>query len=393
MVWSLGKLLWAIALGVGVWVPGERALGDQPSLPGGIVQSMHLLGDHGGDRHCELQVMGDRGQPLTLVTDAKICQRNIVGYGVKMLPDDGTQGTVRPIEVLEPPQTGVIESMVIGDRACYVTVVDHRGESSTEFANFDLCEQDFEGQELQFSYRLISIVSSTCNGDLDCGKRDWVMAIDRVTVEIPGLQQPILPKFTQAEMNNLNVALAQGKDTWFGLAGLGKTPPPPVFPNALSQYRQTWQQQNPAITPFLGQWQNDETYPYTLTIFPSTEPGKVCLLEFRPEWSLDILNEVTGKINKDIIAPQLLSFSTAKIEGGILRSSQIRTTDQAIASHTFSSNQAETVELMGVARGTDYTLTLAAAALPMFPPELPEILVQSITPLLQANRCVGAKEP
>jgi hypothetical protein len=392
MVLGRGKAWWAIALGLGVWMPCDSAVGEQaPAYQGrgrGIVQSMKLS-DPMGDRRCELTLLGDAGYPFDVTTDINVCRRNVVGYRVNVIDENG-QGTAQlsKIEVLEPPRQGVIQAMSAGDRACYVTIVDDMGQKSTEFASFELCEQDFNGQKLNFSYRLAPILAARCNGDVDCGKSDWVMLIERATVTIPGLQEALLPNLTPADLTNLKTALVNAKDTWFSLAGLDKAPQPPAFPPSLNQYRQTWQQKNPAIAPFLGQWHNDEGYPYSLSIFPTTETGKVCILEFRPEWSLDILNEETGEINKDMIAEQILSFSVAKVENGILRSSRIRTSNQAIAPYIFSSNQAETVELMSVFNTTDYPATVAAADLPKLPPDFPDILAQSITPLLQANHCI-----
>jgi hypothetical protein len=83
---------------------------------------------------------------------------------------------------LNHPTIATVKKMTAGDRACYVEMVDPQGKLSTQFASFDICEQDkkFIGQRVQLTYTAGKILAASCQGDVDCGKTDSVMLITKM---------------------------------------------------------------------------------------------------------------------------------------------------------------------------------------------------------------------
>lgn len=70
-----------------------------------------------------------------------------------------------------------IQGLTSGDRACYVEVLDHQGETTTQFATFEICEQDLIGKQVHLHYEPGEIVAEECNGDIECGFSETVMLI------------------------------------------------------------------------------------------------------------------------------------------------------------------------------------------------------------------------
>ncbi|MBD2459595.1 hypothetical protein H6G89_00935 [Oscillatoria sp. FACHB-1407] len=207
---------------------------------------------------------------------------------------------------------------------------------------------------------------------------------------LPIVTEPVLPRLSESEIETLQTQLTVGIDTWFGLAGLDKTPAPPPFSEALQAYREQWGAINPDIATFVGFWQNDEAYPYSVTIFPSNTPGQVCVLEFKPEWSLQILNEATGEYGKDMISEQILSVSIATVQDGHLRSSQVRSVGSATALARYGVGEAYPVLFMSIMDDQGTTRTVAAISPPALPAELPESLVPQVSQALSDYGCTVA---
>ncbi|MBE9032180.1 hypothetical protein IQ266_20790 [filamentous cyanobacterium LEGE 11480] len=75
------------------------------------------------------------------------------------------------------PAVGTVQSLVAGDRACYVEILTADGRRTTELASFDICEQKLVGKRVQFTYKSGKVLAASCEGDVDCGKSDTVMLI------------------------------------------------------------------------------------------------------------------------------------------------------------------------------------------------------------------------
>lgn len=73
--------------------------------------------------------------------------------------------------------TVTIQSLTVGDRACYVEALDHQGETTTQFATFDICGQDLVGKQVHLHYQPGEIVAEECNGNIECGLSEAVMFI------------------------------------------------------------------------------------------------------------------------------------------------------------------------------------------------------------------------
>lgn len=204
----------------------------------------------------------------------------------------------------------------------------------------------------------------------------------------PTVDLTSLPLLSNAEVESLQTNLTQAIDTWFGLAGLDKVPQPPPLTNELQNYRDAWTSLHPDVAPFLGQWNNDEAYPYFVSIFPSQTAGEVCVLEFKPEWSLDIFNEVTGEYGKDVISEQILRFSVATVQDGQLRSSQVRSIDSAIKTANYAGGEAYSVLFMSVMDAQNVSRVVALSSPPALPSELPPSLVAPVSQTLNNYGCI-----
>lgn len=75
--------------------------------------------------------------------------------------------------------TGRVTGVEAGDVACYLTLEDADGESFTEMAAFEICEQQAElvGQRVALSYAMENVLAAECQGDVDCGKSDRVALV------------------------------------------------------------------------------------------------------------------------------------------------------------------------------------------------------------------------
>ncbi len=203
----------------------------------------------------------------------------------------------------------------------------------------------------------------------------------------------LLPVLSDAEIEALQAELTQGIDTWFGLAGLSKLPAPPPLSDALHNYRNAWSTVNVDVATFLGSWHDGEGYPYSVSIFPSSAPGQVCVLEFKPEWSLYIFNEATGEYGKDMISEQILTFSVATVEDGHLRSSQVRSVGSATAVANYAVGEAYPVMFMSLMDGHGSRRVVALSSPPTLPSDLPTALVAPVSQALYDYGCTTALAP
>ena len=93
-----------------------------------------------------------------------------------------------PLLLIQPGKTqqlavGTIQSLNSGDRACYVEIVDDQGEQSTEFADFEICQQqDLIGHRVQLTYASSEIMAASCQGNPECIETETVMLITKAEV-------------------------------------------------------------------------------------------------------------------------------------------------------------------------------------------------------------------
>ncbi len=101
----------------------------------------------------------------------------LIGLGSVLLASQAVQA--------EQPASGTVLDATAGDRACYVTLIDNEGQVSTEFAGFEICEQDLVGRQIRPTYTSDNILAASCQGDLDCGESETVMLITQAEVIAP----------------------------------------------------------------------------------------------------------------------------------------------------------------------------------------------------------------
>ena len=87
--------------------------------------------------------------------------------------------------------SGRVTGVEAGDVACYLTLEDADGESFTEMAAFEICEQQAQlvGQQVALSYVMENVLAAECQGDVDCGKSDRVALVTSAQV-IDGAAAP-----------------------------------------------------------------------------------------------------------------------------------------------------------------------------------------------------------
>jgi hypothetical protein len=82
----------------------------------------------------------------------------------------------------DQPSTAIVKSLTAGDRACYVELMDDKGKVSTQYADFDLCEQDLVGKRAKLTYKAGNIQAESCQGDPECTASEKVMLIIKAQV-------------------------------------------------------------------------------------------------------------------------------------------------------------------------------------------------------------------
>jgi hypothetical protein len=77
------------------------------------------------------------------------------------------------------PAVARIVSSEMGDRGCYMSIVDDSGVTTQEIADFDLCAPNPppKGRRLALTWRIERVLAASCQGDVDCKKRDIVPMI------------------------------------------------------------------------------------------------------------------------------------------------------------------------------------------------------------------------
>lgn len=71
--------------------------------------------------------------------------------------------SLTPTATANQPPVATVQSLTAGDRACYVELVNENGQTSTEFASFDICEQDLVGKQVRLTYESGNILAASCH--------------------------------------------------------------------------------------------------------------------------------------------------------------------------------------------------------------------------------------
>ena len=159
-------MLVSLALGL---VSVRLASAQQPIV--GSVLGVEIDGDR-----CEITLIDGAGQIVTGTTEDEICEQTLVGSEAQFMFE------ITRVDVIPPPTVATVSRLVMGDRACYVDLVDANGKMTTQFANFEICEQDIVGAEVQLAYETGNILAFSCQGDLDCGRTDAVLLMTQANV-------------------------------------------------------------------------------------------------------------------------------------------------------------------------------------------------------------------
>ncbi|MFH7243775.1 MAG: hypothetical protein ACHWZW_13095 [Spirulina sp.] len=87
-----------------------------------------------------------------------------------------------PSAIADQPTIVTVQKLTAGDRACYVDVIDAGGVYSTEYAAFEVCEQDLVGRDVNLIYEPGSIIAVSCQGDPACSETETVMLITQAEI-------------------------------------------------------------------------------------------------------------------------------------------------------------------------------------------------------------------
>lgn len=120
--------------------------------------------------------------------DSDTCAQLSVGNEIRFTP------MLTQVEVLPPPAVATVTDLSAGDRACYVDLVDENGIKSSQFTNFEICEQDLVGAQVRLTYETGNIIAFSCQGDPGCGRSDRAILISQAEVisrPTPLAQPPI----------------------------------------------------------------------------------------------------------------------------------------------------------------------------------------------------------
>lgn len=84
--------------------------------------------------------------------------------------------------IADQPTVATVQNLTAGDRACYVDVIDAGGVYSTEYAAFEICEQDLVGRDVNLTYESGTVTSASCQGDPACSETETVMLITQAEI-------------------------------------------------------------------------------------------------------------------------------------------------------------------------------------------------------------------
>ena len=169
-----------VSLGA-VLLTAAAAKAQQPAV--GTILATEKVGEN-----CTLTIQVDGVEtPIVDVTEVGVCDRILTGDTVQL----SYTYAISAIEIVPPPTVATVRSLQQGDRACYVQLEDAEGTTTTQFANFEICEQDILNQEVDLTYEIGNVLAFSCQGDVDCGRTDTVRLINQANVtDLPTVQPP-----------------------------------------------------------------------------------------------------------------------------------------------------------------------------------------------------------
>ncbi|MGB3668539.1 MAG: hypothetical protein WA984_00400 [Phormidesmis sp.] len=130
-----------------------------------------VLGIETDGTRCNLSIIDDAGDIFVEAAEGDICEQSLVGSEIRLTYK------IDEIEVIPPPTTATVTNLTVGDRACYVRLVDANGRNFTQFANFEICEQDIVGAVVALTYETGNITAFSCQGNIECGESETVSLI------------------------------------------------------------------------------------------------------------------------------------------------------------------------------------------------------------------------
>lgn len=174
------KISLAIALGSALVI--AQAASAQQST--GQVLSIEASGDG-----CNVAVYNPEIDQFTGGrADSDTCAQLSVGNEIQFTP------TLTQVEVLPSPAVATVTDLTSGDRACYVDLIDENGRKTSQFANFEICEQDLIGTQVRLTYETSNIIAFSCEGNPECGSSERAILISQAEVisrPTPSAQPPV----------------------------------------------------------------------------------------------------------------------------------------------------------------------------------------------------------
>ncbi|MGC1309829.1 MAG: hypothetical protein WA885_21600 [Phormidesmis sp.] len=180
---SFKKIGVAVSIASGALLSAQVTSAQQMNMQMNIgeVLGAEIMGDR-----CTITLVDEADQFLTQSADAALCEQILVGNRIQFVSE------ITQLNVLQPPEVANITRLEAGDRACYVDLTDADNNKLTQFANFEICQQDLVGARVRLTYETGNILAFSCQGDLDCGRSDRVNLISKVDVieRPPAVKQP-----------------------------------------------------------------------------------------------------------------------------------------------------------------------------------------------------------
>lgn len=113
----------------------------------------------------------------------KILLPILLGLSLASLGAGADEQAAQPLRKAgaKKPEVALLKSMEAGDVACYLTLVNARGEETTQMADFAICEMDaLIGRRVQIRRTKANVMAESCQGNPDCTETESVNLISRV---------------------------------------------------------------------------------------------------------------------------------------------------------------------------------------------------------------------
>ncbi|MEM7578658.1 MAG: hypothetical protein AAF316_02210 [Cyanobacteria bacterium P01_A01_bin.80] len=118
------------------------------------------------------------------------------------------------------PKVGTIKEIVQGDLACYVTLIDEKGQKHNISASFEICpkKEEFLNKKVKLSYDILTF--NDCQSNEPCGKTKKESAIVKMEV-IGGSKSSKSSGDTQTLSNGEWTIKLSNYDSWNGINNSG----------------------------------------------------------------------------------------------------------------------------------------------------------------------------